>query len=76
MSAIVKWLYRCSKNHRLAAQCAECRNASKILDKTSDRVFCLIRLEALIEWRTPFDKKSLAETYKALEKFDKDGQGW
>lgn len=75
MSTIVKWLSKCSKNPRLAAQCAECCKASNILDKTSDRVFCLIRLEALIEWRTPFDKKSLAETYKALENFDKDG-GW
>jgi len=77
MSTIVKWLSKCSKNPSLAAQCSECCGLSKmILDRTSDRSFCLVRLEALIEGRPPFDKKSLAETNKALENFDKDGWGW
>ena len=76
MNTIVKWLSKCSKNPQLAAQCSECCGASTILDKTGDRFFCLVRLEALIEARPPFDKKSLAETNKALEAFDKDGWGW
>ena len=72
-SAVLRWLFKCSKNPRIAAQCAECGKRSKlILDKTSDKVFCLVRLEAFLERRAYCDKE-IAEHIKAT---DKDTVGW